>query len=150
MQSSQFKIAKIIDASELANIHQACFEKAWSSNDVASYLARANCYGLAYENIGFIIFEIIGDECEVKTIAILEQHRKKKLATNLCKEVIDISHDFGVKKIFLEVSENNEAAIKLYKKLGFEEYSRRKDYYRKDEDAILMNLRIKNQEFSNS
>ena len=36
----------------------------------------------------------------------------------------------GVKQVFLEVGETNMAALRLYKRLGFEEVGRRQGYYR--------------------
>ena len=42
--------------------------------------------------------------------------------------------------ISLEVNENNESAINLYKKYKFEEVGRRKKYYNKKDDAILHHL----------
>lgn len=42
------------------------------------------------------------------------------------------------KKIILEVKEKNENAIKLYNKIGFEKISIRKNYYGKNENAIIM------------
>ena len=38
----------------------------------------------------------------------------------------------------LEVNENNEKAIKLYKKNGFEEISVRKNYYGNHQNALIM------------
>ena len=35
-----------------------------------------------------------------------------------------------IKRIILEVSNDNIAAINIYKKLGFKKVSKRKDYYR--------------------
>ena len=45
---------------------------------------------------------------------------------------------FSENKFLLEVNENNIKALKLYKKIGFEEISKRKNYYGKNEDAIIM------------
>jgi len=41
-------------------------------------------------------------------------------------------------KFLLEVNEKNKKALKLYKKIGFEEISIRKNYYGKDENAVIM------------
>ena len=35
-----------------------------------------------------------------------------------------------IKRIILEVSKNNIAAINMYKKVGFKKISKRKNYYR--------------------
>ena len=135
---SSLKIARLVDSEALAKIHQACFEKGWSKDDIISYLRRPACYAVWMEETAFVLFEIIQDETEIKTIAVLENHRKKNIASHLCQEVLDVSREFGVKKILLEVSEKNQAALGLYNKLGFQEYNRRTDYYAKGEDAILM------------
>lgn len=134
----KFKVAGLIDSAALAEIHQACFEKSWSKDDIISYLRRPNCYALWYENMAFVLFEIVGDQTEIKTIAVLEKYRRNHLAGHLCQEVLDVSREFKVKKIFLEVSEKNVPAQGLYSSLGFKEYNRRKDYYSKGEDAVLM------------
>ena len=46
--------------------------------------------------------------------------------------------DFSENKFLLEVNEKNVKALKLYKKIGFEEISIRKNYYGKDENAVIM------------
>ena len=50
-----------------------------------------------------------------------------------------------VENLYLEVSEDNNIAIALYKSLGFEEIGVRKNYYRKgstSSNAIIMHLLI--------
>ena len=42
----------------------------------------------------------------------------------------------------MEVRESNDTAISMYESLGFDEISRRKDYYKKPtEDAVIMELK---------
>ena len=54
---------------------------------------------------------------------------------------IDKADADGCKLVTLEVRSGNEAAMELYKKLGFREVGRRKGYYAKGgEDAVLMDL----------
>ena len=45
---------------------------------------------------------------------------------------------FSENKFLLEVNEKNARALKLYKKIGFEKISIRKNYYGKDENAVIM------------
>ena len=52
------------------------------------------------------------------------------------KEVIDVSKSLAQTKIFLEVSENNEAAISLYKNFKFKNIAAEKIIIKKDEDAF--------------
>jgi len=86
--------------------------------------------------IGYCALEIILDEAEIHTIAVQHKHRKKGIAKQLVKACIAKSN---AKKVFLEVNEENEAAINLYKGLGFMPISKRQKYYG-DNDAIIMEL----------
>ena len=54
------------------------------------------------------------------------------------------AEDDGCVLVTLEVRGGNEAALELYKKLGFREVGRRKGYYAKGgEDAVLMDLDLR-------
>lgn len=130
------------DTAKLAEIHQQSFDKGWSVEDIESYLNRETCFGIWFEPVGFILFEIVEKECEIKTLAILPKHRRQKLAEILCNEMGHLCAELDVYKIFLEVSEKNEPAKKLYTKLGYKEFNRRKDYYGKGEDALLLQLQL--------
>ena len=53
----------------------------------------------------------------------------------------DVARAAGATQIFLEVRPSNEAALALYKKVGFEMIGRRKGYYpalNGREDAVVM------------
>ena len=84
--------------------------------------------------VGFVIFDVIYEKCEIIDIFTEEEYRKQGIALSLIKE---IEKDFAVENITLEVREDNIAAIKLYEKLGFKKVSIRKNYY-KDVNGILM------------
>jgi len=88
----------------------------------------------------FAIWQAAGDECELLSIAVNAAERGKGYA----KALMEHSHkEFakqGLKKCFLEVRENNTAAISLYKKLGYEKIAERKKYYADGECAVVMNL----------
>ncbi|MEI6849742.1 MAG: GNAT family N-acetyltransferase [archaeon] len=58
----------------------------------------------------------------VEDIFVLNDFRKKGIATSLIKEFIKIINNKGIKKLHLSVNVKNETALKLYKKLGFEMY----------------------------
>ena len=54
--------------------------------------------------------------------------------------IIDECRKYGISKINLEVNSKNFIAINLYKKFGFQQVGKRKNYY-KDGDAILFSIR---------
>ncbi len=101
---------------------------------IESDFLRIYSYIFNNKKVGFIIFNIIYERCEILDIFVLEEYRRKNIAENLIKEVIK---DYNVENITLEVNVNNIAAINLYEKLGFKKVSIRKKYY-KDSDGILM------------
>lgn len=101
---------------------------------IISEFTKKYSYTVDNENAGFIIFDIIYDRCEIIDIYTVEKFRNVGIATKLINEIIK---DYEIKNITLEVSVNNEVAIKLYKKLEFKNVALRKEYYN-GVDAFLM------------
>ena len=91
-------------------------------------------YTVENEIVGFLVFDIIYEKCEIIDIYVSKDYRGKNIAYELISE---IEKDFNIENITLEVSSNNISAINLYKKLNFKEVAIRKNYYN-DSDAILM------------
>lgn len=93
-------------------------------------------YTYTVENkiVGFLVFDIIYEKCEIIDIYVSKDYRRHNIAYKLISE---IEKDFNIENITLEVSSNNISAINLYKKLNFKEVAIRKNYYN-DSDAILM------------
>ena len=52
-------------------------------------------------------------------ISVLKEYWGRGIATTLLEKLISWSKEKGIKKINLDVFENNESAIKLYEKFGF-------------------------------
>ena len=88
--------------------------------------------------VGFAVAWIVADEIQLNNIGIRRDRRLRGLGSRLLERVIsDAREAHGPVKIFLEVSELNTAARTFYRKAGFIETGRRKNYY-DDVDAILM------------
>ncbi len=83
------------------------------------------------------------DFVEILKIAVSKSFRKIGIAKKLIKEVELFISNSNTSKIFLEVREGNEAAISLYKELGFKIDGIRKNYYKKyNENALLMSKEL--------
>ena len=75
------------------------------------------------------------------SIAVYKRFWGCGVGTALMRKIMEKAKEFGFERAELEVVSRNWRAITLYKKLGFEEVGRRKNYYRAPrEDAILMDL----------
>lgn len=121
---------------DLENLHRACFpDKPWSAQDFAD-LKKSGCNIIASQN-GFIVWRTVVDEAEIITIGVRPEARKNGIATAMLTLVENDLKKRGVKKIFLEVAENNVPAKKLYEQNGFTQISIRPKYY-DGVDAILM------------
>lgn len=118
------ELLSVDDLDWINEIHKKAFDKTLSKNDLIEPY-----HAIGIKNISYIIFTKVLDEVEIIYIAVDDNYRKKGYAKEMIK-AIDAD-------IFLDVNENNIPAINLYKKCGFSEYGRRKNYYN-DADAILM------------
>lgn len=92
-------------------------------------------YVYDYEEIlGFIHLTVLNNEIDIINIVVDKQYRNKQIGTKLLKYVLNI---YNKHTFYLEVSEDNINAIKLYKKFNFKIINKRKKYY-KDKDALIM------------
>lgn len=87
---------------------------------------------------GFMVTREVGGEIEVLNLAVDPAHRRTGVATCLLQTI-------PANFIYLEVRESNEAARKLYSKLGFQVIGLRKEYYDNPvESALVMRLSRQN------
>ena len=92
---------------------------------------------------GLVIFRIIADEAEILNLAVDPSWRRQGIASRLIEDAFAACKAAGVRTIFLEVRESNQAALNLYTRMGFTENGRRPKYYRKPvEDALVLRRRI--------
>src|SRR5438105_3060784 len=69
---------------------------------------------------GLCVASIMVDEAEIFYIGVKKNYRRIGAASKILKEALDYLKQKSVAKIFLEVSEENLAALELYKKFKFE------------------------------
>lgn len=81
------------------------------------------------ELIAFAAIAYVEDEGELLRIVVKEAERRKGVGGRLIDEAVIEMGGLGVKKIFLEVREDNEAAIALYQQKQFMRAGERKAYY---------------------
>ncbi len=79
---------------------------------------------VAYENniaVGIgAIRPYTSDTLEVKRMYVSEEHRGKRIATAILKELEKWAKELGYKKCILETGIKQFAAIALYKKIGYQ------------------------------
>lgn len=140
-----------MDASHLdavGEIEKACFEDPWSRKIFEDSLAAENTSALAAQAdngavAGYIFFTSVLDEGGVDNLAVLPSVRRQGIASALLEAFHRYGRTHGLANLFLEVRPSNRGAIALYRKMGYKEVGRRKNYYLDPkEDAIIMKLEL--------
>ncbi len=125
------------DLPELARLHAVCFpDDAWDMAALHTVLGIAGASGqlacsASGDIWGFIIDQCIGDDAEVLTLGVVPGARRGGIARRLMLDLIARARTAGVNRVVLEVAADNEAALALYRALGFVSQGRRRNYYRR-------------------
>lgn len=94
--------------------------------------------------LGFFAGWVVEDELHVNNVASHRDYRRMGVGRSLMEAAVDEAKFRGVAHVLLEVRASNEAALRMYKNLGFSLVGRRRDYYRLPcEDALVMKLKLR-------
>lgn len=131
--AAQIAPAHVRDASAIAALHAASFHRGWSDEEVENLLldpqVLAHCLRVGNTFSGFVMSRCAADEAEVLSIAVTRRCQGRGLARQMLAMHMRRLAALGVKALFLEVAENNQPAIALYRKAGFRDVARRPNYY---------------------
>jgi ribosomal-protein-alanine acetyltransferase len=137
------------DLKELFRLEQLCFGAESFSRRQIRYLAtRSSGFFFVLvegEKIaGFIVLltRKTSFKARIYSVAVSPDFRGKKYGATLLEKAVGSALKEGKKILSLEVSENNEAAIQLYLKFGFQITGKRKAYYKDGSDALLMSKTV--------
>ena len=146
------------DVEEVFAIESASFSDPWSREAFTSSLALPHFRFLVAEELrgatvevgggpgagvagiaGYVLAMVLGSEGEIADIAVAPARRGTGVGGRLLDEATRALAGAGVRRVFLEVRESNEAARRLYGSRGFAEQGRRRGYYRSPvEDALVL------------
>lgn len=123
------------DAEALARLHEAGFYRGWPREEFAAFLndpQRTPAYIACDANrriAGFAMLRLAADEAELLTIAVDPKWRGKGVGHALMHACFEDLMFTPVKRMFLEVDEDNDPAVRLYRREGFSPVGARKGYY---------------------
>ncbi|HEX3485284.1 MAG TPA: GNAT family N-acetyltransferase [Micropepsaceae bacterium] len=142
------RAATLDDAAALARIHHAAFAEPWSEDSLRGLLENPGAFALAGSHAAetdlqaFVLIQIAADESEILTIATAPTARRLGLARALILEAQRVAAQRQANVMYLEVAENNAAALALYRSCGFVLHGRRQAYYidkdRMPADALML------------
>jgi ribosomal-protein-alanine N-acetyltransferase len=124
------------DAPDMAGVHAGAFDTPWSEADITSLLTSTGGFGLLARDAagtatGFILARAIAGEAEILTLAVDPACRRTGIAAALLAGSVGLARAAGAMTMFLEVAEDNAAALALYATAGFSLAGRRRGYYRR-------------------
>ena len=133
------------DLADVAALEAASFSHPWSRDMLARELQNTNVsriYAMR-DGVGslvaFCACWFLADELHINTLAVRHGERRRGHATRLLRFLFREAVGEGMRRATLEVRRSNDAAVKLYKGLGFEVRGIRRNYYDNPvEDALLL------------
>ena len=140
---TQIREMKREDCQEVWNLQKQCFSIPWSMESLESMFRTKGYTSLiALDDqriIGYVGMKAVFDEADITNVAVDLSERRQGIGKALIKELLIIADQQKLNRIFLEVRMSNEAAIRLYERVGFKKIDCRKNYYEKPrEDAWIM------------
>jgi [ribosomal protein S18]-alanine N-acetyltransferase len=95
--------------------------------------------GAATVVVAYCVVQTVVDEAHIHDLAVRDDLRRQGLARALLAVALDRAAAQGARQAYLEVRQSNWAAVHLYRSLGFEVVSIRRDYYlQPSEDALVL------------
>ena len=146
---TEIQIAQNWHLPAIMEIERDLFKKeAWSKSVFQSELdliPDQRMYWVALVDgkvVGYSGVAVIDDFADVATIAVAQEHQQKGIGAQLFQLVLDHAVEHKANRILLEVRTNNETAIEMYKKYGFEIVATRPNYYGPALDAYVMEMAV--------
>ena len=118
----------------------------WSKKQWADEFKKegTKIFGLLFKNlvIGICVFQVVLDEAQINYFVVNQKFRKKGFGSYLMKYLIKECEKLNLKKLLLEVSQNNLSAERFYSSFDFSTVGRRKNYYQDGSDALLKEKKL--------
>lgn len=136
----RFRPMEEFDIPYVCDIEQQCFGKRSPEDFEKCIKNPLYYYVVALKGqivVGYFGIMILNDECEILTIAVDSFYRRQHIGSDMMRFMFKFMNAKKIKTAYLEVNENNVAAIALYTKYGFEKSYTRKNYYGQDSALIL-------------
>ena len=129
---------------ELERLERICFSRPWSKRMLAEELENACAAFLVAEDetgavLGYAGLLVMMDEGYITNVAVFPEYRRLGVAAKIIDVYMNFAKANDLAFLTLEVRPSNTAAIALYRRFGFEEVGRRKNYYDLPrEDALIL------------
>ena len=118
----------------------------WSKKQWANEFKKkgTKIFGLYIRNlvIGICVFQVVLDEAQINYFVVNKKFRKKGFGSYFMSNLIKKCEELNLKKILLEVSQDNFTAEKFYSHFDFSTVGIRKNYYKDGSHALLKEKKL--------
>lgn len=135
------------DLDAVLQIEQSSFPLPWKREHFLheieaphSFPFVADCGGTL---AGYVCLMSLFEEAQILDIAVAIGQRGRGVGRLLMEKAFAVAREKGAEIMALEVRESGAAAIGLYQALGFKRVGIRANYYESNENAVLMEINIK-------
>ena len=115
---------------------------AWSQESVTEELTGPRRLAFVAcdddEVIGYAVGMKVDDVLDLHRVAVVPAARRAGTGRALLEAVLRTGRKAGARRMLLEVSAGNEAALQFYAGTGFVQVDRRPHYYRDGTDALVL------------
>ena len=125
-------------AAALAETHRLAFDgKGWPEADFERYLGDTTIL-IHGTDTCFAVFRLAEPDAEILTLATHPDAQGHGHAASMLRGALDALTSAKIETVFLEVADDNAAALALYARAGFAQFSTRSNYYANGASAICM------------
>jgi tRNA threonylcarbamoyladenosine biosynthesis protein TsaB len=120
------------DVASVMVIERQAYPFPWTSGNFLDSLKAGYTMKVLKERgvmIGYLVWMRVVDEVHLLNVALSPARQGRGLGAWMMRQLMDQVRAIGIDQILLEVRPSNTSAIRLYRKLGFEDIGRRKGYY---------------------
>ena len=118
-------------------------EEQWSERSWTGELlgeGRTVLLARADQTFGVIALRTTGELADLHRLVVAPGHRRSGIGAALTEAGLRAVRHLGAHAVVLEVDYDNEAAIALYQRVGFEQLTARRNYYGPGRDALILKL----------
>lgn len=135
--------ATLDDAPDIAAVDRVLFDvDAWSLPSVVDEISGEGRFAVVVVSDGVLLgyaMTMRADEVvDLQRIGVLPSEQRNGIARSLLAAAHDQARADGGRRMMLEVSSTNQAALAFYSTEGFVEMDRRRGYYRDGSDALVL------------
>jgi len=132
------------DINAIMAIERRSYDYPWTAGIFQDCLRIGYSCWVALEDnaiAGYAVMSMGAGESHILNICIRPESRRQGLGLSLLTHMLNLAREHNADVAVLEVRVSNESAIRLYRRLGFNELGIRKSYYpaaRGNEDAMIL------------